>query len=86
MGWNYIEKKKNSNIFKYVDDNARFYFVNSFHFVCHDINNNLTETRYVTKFTSAFEHENIYGVQFHPEKSHSFGMGLLKSFVEINNK
>jgi len=86
MGWNYIEKKKNSNILKYVDDNARFYFVHSYHFVCHNSTHILTETKYGNKFTSAFEHENIYGVQFHPEKSHSFGMSLLKSFIEIDNQ
>ena len=61
----------------------RFYFVHSYHAVCNNLEDVLATTHYGYDFTVAVSHENIFGVQFHPEKSHRFGMDLIKSFVEL---
>lgn len=60
----------------------RFYFVHSYAVKCYDEKDILTTTFYGYEFVSSFEKENIIGVQFHPEKSHKFGMQLLKNFIE----
>lgn len=81
MGWNYIKKEKDSLLFKDMVDNPRFYFVHSFHFDFEEKSQVLSTSEYSYKFCSAFEKKNVIGVQFHPEKSHRFGMNLLKNFV-----
>jgi glutamine amidotransferase len=81
MGWNYIGLKKPSLLFDGLEENSRFYFVHSYHIVCQDVNDELTQTNYGCNFTSAIQRDNIIGVQFHPEKSHRFGLNLLKNFV-----
>lgn len=60
----------------------RFYFVHSYYVSCDREEDILTITSYGHDFVSSFEKENIIGVQFHPEKSHKFGMSLFKNFVE----
>lgn len=82
MGWNTIIPKKGIPIVKGMDEKTRFYFVHSYHAVCHEPQNILMETFYGYHFASAVHKDNIYGVQFHPEKSHKYGMQLLKNFVE----
>jgi glutamine amidotransferase len=82
MGWNTIQIKKESSLFKNMYENARFYFVHSYHLVCKNKQDVLTETNYGFDFVSSVEKNNIIGVQFHPEKSHKFGMKLFKNFVE----
>jgi glutamine amidotransferase len=82
MGWNYIVIKKNSKLFKDMYENPRFYFVHSYYVICKDENNILATTDYGFDFTSAIEKDNIYATQFHPEKSHKFGIKLMKNFVE----
>jgi glutamine amidotransferase len=82
MGWNTIETKKESSLFKNMPVASRFYFVHSFHAVCNNESDILTTTHYGYNFTSSFAKGNINGVQFHPEKSHKFGMQLLKNFIE----
>ena len=82
MGWNTIETNKESRIFKDMPAASRFYFVHSFHAVCNNERDILTTTSYGYNFSSSFANENILGVQFHPEKSHQFGMQLLKNFIE----
>jgi glutamine amidotransferase len=62
---------------------ARFYFVHAYYFKAGDPSDVLTTTDYEIEFTSAVEKGNILGVQFHPEKSHKFGMRLLKNFVDL---
>jgi glutamine amidotransferase len=62
---------------------ARFYFVHSYYFRANIEKDILLSTTYEKEFTSAVEKENILGVQFHPEKSHKFGMKLLKNFVDF---
>lgn len=82
MGWNIITHKKESKLFDELDSEKRYYFVHSYYVDCNDQKDILAVTPYGKKFVSAFEKGNILGVQFHPEKSHQFGMNLLKNFVE----
>jgi len=84
MGWNIVNIiKKENKLFKVMPDESRFYFVHSYHMVCENEKDALCITRHGYDFVSAVERENIYGTQFHPEKSHKFGMQLLKNFVEL---
>ena len=83
MGWNTVEIKKKNNLFRDMYPEPRFYFVHSYHIVCHDDKDLSCATRYGYEFGSAIEKNNIFGVQFHPEKSHKFGMKLLKNFTEL---
>ncbi len=82
MGWNTIHQQKNSDLLENLDLNSRFYFVHSFHFNCYDPADILCTSEYGYNFVSGVSHENVMGVQFHPEKSHKFGMLLLKNFIE----
>lgn len=81
MGWNTVKINKKSLLF---EDNTKnqFYFVHSFYTMCRNPGDVLTETLYGYEFVSSFLKENIIGVQFHPEKSHKYGINLLKNFVE----
>jgi glutamine amidotransferase len=83
MGWNYVTPIIDSALFKGVEQDMRFYFVHSYYVDCHDKNDSLANTSYGVQFTSVVGRENILGVQFHPEKSHKYGMKLLKNFVEM---
>lgn len=83
IGWNQITKTKQSALMKDVPDLAEFYFVHSYHFKCNNSADILNETEYEYKFTSAIEKENIFGVQYHPEKSHDVGEQILKNFIEM---
>lgn len=82
MGWNRTYPLETKGIFKNLEEN-RFYFVHSFYVLCNNEENILASTNYGQKFTSSISKNNIYGVQFHPEKSHKFGKQLLKNFGEI---
>jgi len=82
MGWNYVAGKK-SLISEDLNEQARFYFVHSYHMVCQNEEDVLFRTNYGFNFTSGICKENIYGVQFHPEKSHRFGMKLFENFIRI---
>ena len=83
MGWNLIKNKNKNILFNGLDDNSRFYFVHTYHLI--KINEDLTvaDTNYSYDFTSAINKDNIYGVQFHPEKSHKFGMQLMRNFLTL---
>jgi imidazole glycerol-phosphate synthase subunit HisH len=83
MGWNFVRKEKDSLLFTDMYPDARFYFVHSYYFKPNSDLDSLTTTEYEIRFTSAVEKGNVLGVQFHPEKSHKFGMKLLKNFVDF---
>ena len=82
MGWNSVLVTKNNRLFN-KDELQRFYFVHSYYVRCKNEQAVLGTTDYITKFTSAFSQNNIYGVQFHPEKSHLFGLKLLENFSKL---
>lgn len=81
MGWNRVDVKKSGPLFKDMFEAPRFYFVHSYFVRCRNFEDVLCETRYGISFASAVQHENVWGTQFHPEKSHKFGMKLLSNFV-----
>ena len=82
MGWNSVKKTKDSAMLNGFNEDWRFYFVHSYHVVVDDESDALLKTHYGYDFVSAVQKDNIIGVQFHPEKSHKFGMQLLKNFVQ----
>lgn len=82
MGWNKVFPQDTKTIFEFLEDN-RFYFVHSYHVVCNNDANILATVNYGENFVCSIYNDNIYGVQFHPEKSHKFGMQLLKNFGDI---
>lgn len=81
MGWNSVTLVQNNQLYNNMVE-SRFYFAHSYHISGINRENILTTTLYGYEFVSSFVKENIIGVQFHPEKSHKFGMKLLKNFVE----
>ena len=81
MGWNTINIKKKSSILNLNEKFIRFYFAHSYYCVCKDEKNILATTNYSINFTSAVADNNIFGVQFHPEKSHDYGKKILKKFL-----
>ncbi len=83
MGWNNVKSSKNNFLLQGVEDELGFYFLHSYYFYCMDENDILAETEYGIEFTSSVHHDNIFGTQFHPEKSHSNGVQLLKNFAEL---
>lgn len=82
-GWNQIQISKPSKLLKSIENHSEFYFVHAYHYNCLNQEDILCNTDYEYKFASAIERDNIYGVQFHPEKSHDTGLQLLKNFVEL---
>lgn len=82
MGWNQVIPENHEDLFLEMTDISRFYFVHSYYVDCTLKENVLATTRYGDNFVSSVRKENIYGAQFHPEKSHKFGMKLLKNFKE----
>ncbi len=82
MGWNTVQISQAHPIFEEMYADARFYFVHSYHVVCSDPSNTLTQSTYGYTFTSSVVKDNILGMQFHPEKSHRFGIKLFRNFVE----
>ena len=81
MGWNTVHVCQKSPLFPNLDEEHRFYFVHSFHVQCNNPSDILTCTHYGSEFTSAVCHENIVGTQFHPEKSHRFGLAFFQAFA-----
>lgn len=81
MGWNNLLINNNSTIFKGISQQQFFYFVHSYYVTCESKSHILAETDYGGNFVSSFNHNNIYGCQFHPEKSHDAGLLLIKNFT-----
>ena len=80
-GWNQAFICKESPLLKNIAASSEFYFIHSYHFNANYRADVLTETIYETKFSSSISKENIFGVQFHPEKSHATGTTLLQNFI-----
>jgi len=83
MGWNEVKVVNSNKIFDKLEDSARFYFVHSYHVVCKHSDHILATTHYGYKFASAVKKDNIWGTQFHPEKSHRYGLLLLSNFLNL---
>ena len=86
MGWNKVKIVKSSKLFSDSSSNQilrKFYFVHSYYVECFDSKDILGSTNFILDFTSAFEKNNIIGLQFHPEKSHKYGMEIIKNFINI---
>jgi glutamine amidotransferase len=82
MGWDTLEIKRQGSVLDRLPKDARFYFVHSYHVCCRDESKVLAVTCYGTPFHSVVIQNNIIGTQFHPEKSHRFGMHVLRNFAE----
>jgi glutamine amidotransferase len=83
MGWNDVVPKGGAGLFSGLEQDSRFYFLHSYYFDCASNDNVLATSEYGIAFGSAVRSGNIYGVQFHPEKSHDYGVRLLKNFAEL---
>ena len=83
MGWNSVDYSMNNLLFSGLDEQALFYFLHSYYFHCHDENLTIARTFYGSHFSSGIQSNNIYGIQFHPEKSHRNGEILLDNFAKI---
>jgi len=81
MGWNMARPSKADPLTDNLEDEQRYYFVHSFHLMCDHEEDVLMKTFYGFEFASAVRKDNVVGVQFHPEKSHKFGMNLLRNWV-----
>jgi len=83
MGWNDIKPRLGEVLFKNLTDEPLFYFLHSYYFECNQVQNAIATATYGDEFVCAINHKNVFGVQFHPEKSHHYGVQLLKNFAEI---
>jgi len=83
MGWNDIHVTGGHKLFEGLEEDARFYFLHSYFFESLHQYSVIATASYGTDFCCAVQSDNVYGVQFHPEKSHHFGTGLLKNFAEL---
>lgn len=82
-GWNKMETKKNAQLLTGMDAVNEFYFVHSYYFKCSNSDDILGVTTHESEFVSAVCRDNIFGVQFHPEKSHDVGKQLLHNFIQL---
>lgn len=82
MGWAEVDNYSQSKLFENMHEEPRFYFVHSFHLALENSTDCLVTSKYGYAFAAGIEHENILGVQFHPEKSHKYGMKLLENFYK----
>ena len=83
MGWNDVVPTSGARLFSGLEQDSRFYFLHSYYFDCASNDNVLATSEYGIAFGCAVRSNNIYGVQFHPEKSHDYGVRLLKNFAEL---
>lgn len=83
MGWNIVEPTRDDPLVADLEENSRFYFVHSYRVVPVDDQNVLGETSYGGRFASMIRSQNVMGAQFHPEKSHAFGMRVLRNFAAL---
>ena len=83
MGWNDVIPSNGSPLFKGMEEKSRFYYLHSFYFECESTGHSAAKSSYGIEFDAAVQNNNIFGVQFHPEKSHHWGAQLLKNFAEL---
>ncbi len=83
MGWNQVFQANPSVLTHDMTDNTRFYFVHSYHVKVDEEKNSILKCNYGVQFDAAIQNGNIFGAQFHPEKSHKFGMHFLENFAKI---
>ena len=83
IGWNQIEIVKQSKIFENIENNSHMYFVHSYEFIPEDKEIISATTDYSSKIVCAVEKENIFGTQFHPEKSDKIGLKIIKNFINL---
>ncbi len=83
MGWNNLSIRSNETLLKGISQENFFYFVHSYFVSCKNDTDILAETEYGHKFVSCFQKKNIFGCQFHPEKSHNMGLLILKNYAEM---
>jgi len=83
MGWNDVRPVSGNPLFEHLACDARFYFLHSYYFECDRDQDSIAVSRYGPEFCCAVNAGNVFGVQFHPEKSHRFGTRLLKNFAEM---
>lgn len=84
MGWSSVQVNQKSPIFPEDQDHARFYFVHSYYVTCEEPKAVIASATHGERFTAAVNRDQVWGVQFHPEKSHKFGMRLLQGFLELS--
>ena len=84
MGWNFVKKCSPSELTRDLGKDARFYFVHSYEVVVKNPENIILKTEYGEDLVSAIQNDNIYGTQFHPEKSHKFGMQIFENFAALS--
>ncbi|MBQ5939638.1 imidazole glycerol phosphate synthase subunit HisH [Massilia sp. AB1] len=82
MGWNTLELKRENGLLDNELERTRYYFVHSYRVSCSNPEDVIATTEYGGSFVSAFAKDNLFGAQFHPEKSHRFGMAMIKNFLE----
>jgi len=83
MGWNDVMPVNNHPLFRGLEKDAIFYFLHSFYFKCNNPSDSIAFSEYGISFSSAVNRDNIYGIQFHPEKSHQYGEKLLHNFANL---
>jgi len=83
MGWNTISLSNDNLLMRNIDENAEFYFAHSYYLQTDNPKNIFNETKYIHNFCSGINQENIFGVQYHPEKSHDVGQILLDNFISL---
>ena len=83
IGWNQINIVKDSKIFKGIENNSHMYFVHSYEFVPEDKNLISATTEYSSNIVCSVEKENIFGTQFHPEKSDKIGLKIINNFIKL---
>ncbi|MES2794778.1 MAG: imidazole glycerol phosphate synthase subunit HisH [Bacteroidota bacterium] len=83
MGWNTVQPQKESQLFENIISENGFYFLHSYYFECKNNDDILATTEYGIEFSSAINHKNVYGFQFHPEKSHQNGVEIFRNFANL---
>lgn len=83
IGWNRLNYVLHSPLINYLDESSKFYFVHSYHVRCEDRDNRVATANYGVEFDAIFAKDNIFGCQFHPEKSHKYGMQIFRNFDKV---